>query len=76
MGPEGVFYLECQPPTAKDRSRRALRHWDARTATERLVATLETGNWAGGLSASPDGRSILYTRMTSSEDLMMIEDFR
>lgn len=77
VGPEGVFHLECHTPTTEDRSRRTLRHWDARTGQDRILDTLDTGDWiALGLSASPDGRSILYTRAAVSEDLMMIENFR
>ena len=54
-----------------------LRLWEAATATDRVVATIDTG--AGdslGLSASPDGRNLLYTRFTESSDLMLIDNFR
>jgi hypothetical protein len=29
-----------------------------------------------GLSISPDGRSLVYSRYTVSSDLMMVENFR
>ena len=77
---DGVFYLGCLASTTGDPSRYALRHWDSRTAKDRLLATLDVGNayeavW-GGLSVSPDGRTFLFPRATLSEDLMMIEKFR
>jgi len=33
-------------------------------------------DWPGGLSVSPDGRSIIYGRTVWTSDLMMIENFR
>jgi Tol biopolymer transport system component len=75
VGPEGVIHLDCQAPT--DPSQRILRRWDARTGKDLPLATLDTGAWAAlGLSVSADGRSILYTHATWSQDLMMIEGFR
>jgi eukaryotic-like serine/threonine-protein kinase len=74
---EGITYVACDIPAAADRSRGFLRHWNMRTAQDRLLATLDTGDGIPlGLSVSPDGQSILYTHTTSSEDLMMIENFR
>jgi Tol biopolymer transport system component len=73
VGPDGVLYLDCDI----DRSHRILRHWDARTGQDRQLGTLDKGTWlALGLSVSPDGRSILYTHATASNDLMMIDNFR
>jgi Tol biopolymer transport system component len=73
VGPDGVFYLDCNI----DRSHRILHHWDARTGQDRQLATLDTGTQVAlGLSVSPDGRNILYTHDTTSQDLMMIDHFR
>jgi hypothetical protein len=43
----------------------------------RLLASLDTGDGQlEGLSVSADGRTVLYTHGTGSEDLMMIENSR
>ncbi len=81
VGVQGIFHVDCNrpgsphplglPPT----SQRVLRYWDAATGQDRPVGTFES-NWVGGLSVSPDGRSIIYTFSTDTSDLMMIENFR
>jgi Tol biopolymer transport system component len=72
---QGVFHLDCAGPA--DSQRRALRHWDAKTGRDRVLTTLDSGPaWPLGLSVSPDGRSILFAHTASSNDLMMIENFR
>jgi serine/threonine protein kinase len=77
VGPEGVLHLNCNTPTTEDPSRRTLRLWEARTGQDRAIATLDTGEGEPtGLSVSPDGRTILYTRGSATADLMMIENFR
>jgi len=75
VGPRGVFHVDCG--TAEDRAawRHRLRHWDAATGREREVAVLDSEDIAG-LSASPDGTSLLYSYGTYPSDLMMIENFR
>ena len=77
VGPEGVFHQDYHAPSTGNPSRRALRHWDARTGQDRLLATLDTGPLAPlGLSVSPDGQSVLFTHATRSQDLLMIDNFR
>jgi hypothetical protein len=54
-----------------------LRDWDAATGQPRTIAPLDTASgMIMGLSASPDGRSLLYSRYTVASDLMMVENFR
>jgi Tol biopolymer transport system component len=75
VGPQGVFHVDCNPPGAPSAPRRVLRFWDAATSQDRPVATIE-GGWVAGVSASPDGRSVLWGRSMLASDLMMIENFR
>ncbi len=70
--PQGVLHVAC---TNLGPTRHALSYWDATSGKDRTVATLE-GDFLMGLSASPDGQSIVYSRATSSSDLIMIENFR
>jgi hypothetical protein len=77
VGPEGVLHLDCRTPTTEDPSRRTLRLWEASTGRDRAIATLDIGEGdILGLSVSPDGRTILYTRGSATADLLMIENFR
>ncbi len=77
VGPRGVFHVDCATAESPAPSRRPLRHWDAATGRDRQVAVLDFGPLLiYGLSASPDGASLLYQYGTSSSDLMMIENFR
>jgi len=74
VGPQGVLHVDCTPPGVPSASQRTLRHWEAATGHDRLVATIE-GAWVAGVTASPDG-SVLWGRSTMASDLMMIENFR
>lgn len=48
---------------------------DAATGRDRLLGRVESPD--EGLTVSPDGKTILYTRrVREGSDLMMIEDFR
>ena len=53
-----------------------LQFFDFATGRSTTVAR-NLGEIRSGLTASPDGRTILYTRLDSSvDDLMLVEDFR
>ena len=75
VAPRGLIYVACENPEAPSSSLLPLRSWDAVTAQERPVGTIETA-WLGGLAVSPDGKSILYGRSRETSALMMIENFR
>ena len=77
-GGDGVFIVDCLPPGSRVDAPHVLRHWDAATGQFRTLATLDMGR-SGlimGLSASPDGSSVLYSRYTVASDLMMVDNFR
>ncbi len=66
----GIYYLDR--PAGETR----LQFYDFATRTSRTIAP-NLGVTSGGLTASPDGRIILYTRIDSSvDDLMLVENFR
>lgn len=45
------------------------------TARDRFLGRLE--NWARGITVSPDGKTILYSKeMAAGSDLVLIENFR
>ena len=59
VAPRGIFHVDCTAPDAPVPAQRILRYWDAATGQDRPVATFEASSIVG-LSASPDGQSILY----------------
>ena len=69
-GQGGVYYLDM--PSGETR----LQYLDFATRRSTTVAR-NLGNVDACLAVSPDGRTILYSRMDSSvDDLMLVEDFR
>jgi len=79
--PGGVYYVPCQPHGSVSRDLR-VRVLNPATGDDRLVETLEVpfrspGLNVGFFAVSPDGRTILYSRLVSNgADLMLIENFR
>jgi Tol biopolymer transport system component len=66
----GIYYIERIPGQAR------LQYFDFRTRKTTTVAG-NLGNVDTGLSASPDGRTILFSRIERSvTDLMLVENFR
>ena len=69
-GQGGVYYID--QPSGETR----LQYFDFANRRSTMVAR-NLGNAFIGLTASPDGRTILYTRVDSSvDDLMLVENFR
>ena len=66
----GIYHIDR--PSGEDR----LQFYDFATGKSTTVAP-NLGEVSLGLTASPDGRTILYTRVDSSvDDLMLVENFR
>jgi eukaryotic-like serine/threonine-protein kinase len=67
---EGIFYLG----TAGKDGKLPLRFYDLKSGARRELTKLAS---SGELTASPDGKSVLYTAsLYSGKDLMLIENFR
>jgi Tol biopolymer transport system component/DNA-binding winged helix-turn-helix (wHTH) protein len=75
----GIYYVPCSASFAPGQAT-PVRVWDPGTGKDREVGRLEQyhiGNLTAGFAVSPDGQTILYSRIVSSgADLMMIEHFR
>jgi Tol biopolymer transport system component len=74
VGPAGVYHLGC---TANPRGApMPLYLLDPATGRDRLLGNVEAAG--GTITVSPDGRTILYSRVMVNQDsdLMMIENFR
>jgi hypothetical protein len=66
----GLLYLDRPAGEAR------LQYFDLATHKSTIV-THDLGNVFLGLTASPDGRTIFYSRVDSSlDDLMLVENFR
>jgi Tol biopolymer transport system component len=73
VGPRGVYHLGC---TADPRAV-PLYLLDPATGHDHLLGKLERlASGLMGLSVSPDGKTILYTKGSEATNLMMIENFR
>ena len=77
----GIYYVPCQPDGSV-KPDMPVRLLNPVTGEDRQVATLEIPFPAPGLkvgyfAVSPDGQTILYSRLVSNgADLMLIENFR
>ena len=66
----GIYYIS----QASGENRLEFFSFDASKST---VVARNLGKVGSGLTASPDGRTILYSRLDSSvDDLMLVENFR
>ena len=72
-GPQGVYYVACDPSTNPP-----LHVLDLETGRDRLLGTLDgLVDRPLGLAVSPDGKTIVYPRQVHlNADLMLIENFR
>jgi serine/threonine protein kinase len=72
-GPQGVYYVACDPS-----SNPPVHVLDLETGRDRLLGTLDgLVDRPLGLAVSPDGKTIVYPRvMHTDADLMLIENFR
>ena len=79
--PPGIHYVPCQPHGSFGRDM-PVRVRNSVTGEDRQIATLERLFPAsrlpvGSFAVSPDGQTILYSRLVSyGADLMLIESFR
>jgi Tol biopolymer transport system component len=66
----GIYYVESVPPGAR------IQFYDFASRRVTTVAP-DVGTESDGFTASPDGRTVLFTRVDSAvDDLMLVEDFR
>jgi eukaryotic-like serine/threonine-protein kinase len=72
LGPAGLYSVECSKG-----SETPLFVRDPTTGHGRLLGKLDRVEGAAGLTVSPDGKAILFTKVVGEgSDLMMIENFR
>jgi hypothetical protein len=77
----GVYYVPCQPHGSVNRDM-PVRVLNPVTGEDRQVAALDmlfpaSGLGVGSFATSPDGQTILYSRLVrNGADLMLIENFR
>jgi Tol biopolymer transport system component/DNA-binding winged helix-turn-helix (wHTH) protein len=72
VGPLGVYYVPCDPSPNP-----SVHVLDLKTSRDRRLGTLDGIETGGGLSVSPDGRTIVYQKLTiQNADLMLIDNFR
>ncbi len=74
--PRGIYFIQAPDRDDPDRSYR-LRFLDFAGDRVKTITSMPTSlfRW-GGLSISPDGRSMLYQERRLESDLMLVENFR
>jgi Tol biopolymer transport system component len=74
-GPNAVYYVGCEASDSP-----SIHRLDVLTGRDQKLGVLPdfTGYLGGRISVSPDGRSILYTKMMPGRgaDIMLVENFR
>jgi Tol biopolymer transport system component len=75
IGPYAVYYVGCEASDSP-----SIHRLNVLTGRDQNLGVLPdfTGSFGGRMSVSPDGRSILYTKMMPGRgaDIMLIENFR
>jgi len=72
VGPLGVYYVPCDPSPNP-----SVHVLDLKSGRDKRLGTLDGIARGERLSVSPDGRTIVYAKLTiQNADLMLIENFR
>jgi hypothetical protein len=75
--PAGIYFIDFDVP---DGAARPVRFFDFRSRAIRQVGSVEaTVSWHNtpGFAISPDGRTLLYSSLESTDaDLMLVDNFR
>ncbi len=83
-GPDGIYYVGCSgrgpfilTPSGNLLEREApLYRFDPVRGLSQRLATLPIGSGANGIAVFPQGKTVLFSTMSTSGDVMMIENFR
>ena len=72
---QGIYYVPCQDDAGPDSELHVMNPVTLKDRRQGTLEKFENGN--GGLAVSPDGQTILYTRLVNrGADLMWIQNFR
>jgi hypothetical protein len=74
---QGIYYVPCQDDAhpGPDSQLHVMNPVTLQDQPQGMLEKFEVGN--GGLAVSPDGQTILYTRLVNrGADLMLIQNFR
>ena len=74
--PQGIYFIQAPDRDGPDQSY-LLRFFDFAGERVETITSLPTSvSFWGGISVSPDGRSMLYAEDRRDSDLMLVENFR